>query len=619
VNRVWAGVSGTMLLVGVVALAAAAPAAKVPAAPAVPAAAQVGAGTLYDRYCLACHGVDGDGAGPAAPWLFPKPRDLVKAQYRWRSTGSGQPPTDDDLVRVIKEGAPGTSMPAFGGILSDAQIGELVVTVKAFAPKKFAKPGTAIKVPATPADLAALSPRGAELFVKAGCVQCHGAGGAGDGPSAATLKDEKGRLAPPHDLTTRPLKRGQRGALDVYLTLATGLDGANMPAFAGALPEADLWALTAHVEAIRWKGEWKPGARAIDPRGAEKVVPGLSIDAQGVPPESLPPAAASLSSQQCGRCHARQLREWQGSLHARTASPGTMGQLVNAKPAFVAGCQRCHMPLAEQLPGAAGFDADLRSEGVTCAGCHVRGWTRRGPPRAGDSRLLEDPSYPFVVDAAYERSDLCLPCHQLPPTELVEGRPLLDTYREWLEGPYMARGIQCQHCHMPERKHAWKGAHDAATVKQGVKLQATAQRAGGRVKVTVSIENVGAGHYLPTTPTPAGYLDVELLDASGKPVASWTQRIGRHLEYKEGWKQIEDTRIPPGGKLELAPVLEDAKKAARSVRFTLRWVPDDYYEGFYQRLLKGKLSDEARKLLEDALAQTRRSKFVVWKKEITLK
>src|SRR5436189_155020 len=86
--------------------ACAAPAHKPAPAPAAatPAPApQVGAGTLYDRYCVACHGVDGDGAGPAAPWLYPKPRDFVKAQYRWRSTGSGQPPADEDLARVIKE------------------------------------------------------------------------------------------------------------------------------------------------------------------------------------------------------------------------------------------------------------------------------------------------------------------------------------------------------------------------------------------------------------------------------------------------------------------------------------------------------------------------------------
>lgn len=30
----------------------------------------------YLRHCAACHGLDGDGAGPAARYLDPRPRDL---------------------------------------------------------------------------------------------------------------------------------------------------------------------------------------------------------------------------------------------------------------------------------------------------------------------------------------------------------------------------------------------------------------------------------------------------------------------------------------------------------------------------------------------------------------
>ena len=30
---------------------------------------------LYQRYCIGCHGPDGDGAGENAPWIDPKPRD----------------------------------------------------------------------------------------------------------------------------------------------------------------------------------------------------------------------------------------------------------------------------------------------------------------------------------------------------------------------------------------------------------------------------------------------------------------------------------------------------------------------------------------------------------------
>src|SRR4029077_14559082 len=135
-------------------------------------------------------------------------------------------------------------------------------------------------------------------------------------------------------------------------------------------------------------------------------------------------------------------------------------------------CQRCHAQLAEQLPGG---DVALRAEGVQCAGCHVRDWVRRGPPRIAPS-LLAAPDYPREELAIYERSDLCLACHQLPPGSGAAGKPLLNTYKEWLESPYLPRGIQCQHCHMPDREHTWRGVHDATTFRQGIALAASAQR-----------------------------------------------------------------------------------------------------------------------------------------------
>src|SRR5258708_28412090 len=95
-----------------------------------------------------------------------------------------------------------------------------------------------------------------------------------------------------------------------------------------------------------------------------------------------------------------------------------------------------------------------------------------------------------------------MPCHQLPPRTAVEGKPLLDTYREWLEGPYMRRGIQCQHCHMPNREHAWLGVHDRDTFRQAIRVDAMASRAHGKVTVLATLANIGAGHFVPTTAPP---------------------------------------------------------------------------------------------------------------------
>src|SRR5262245_34339429 len=37
---------------------------------------------LFDNHCAACHGEKGDGNGPAARFLYPKPRDFTEGKFR---------------------------------------------------------------------------------------------------------------------------------------------------------------------------------------------------------------------------------------------------------------------------------------------------------------------------------------------------------------------------------------------------------------------------------------------------------------------------------------------------------------------------------------------------------
>src|SRR5712691_3635072 len=87
---------------------------------------------IYEKKCLLCHGEKGDGNGPAAPLLDPKPRDFTKGKYKIRTSASGQPPADGDLFRIISDGMPGTSMPAWK-VLSEKDRWNLVAYVKSFA------------------------------------------------------------------------------------------------------------------------------------------------------------------------------------------------------------------------------------------------------------------------------------------------------------------------------------------------------------------------------------------------------------------------------------------------------------------------------------------------------
>ncbi len=573
----------------------------------------------YDRYCLACHGELGDGHGPAAPFTLAMPRAFTSGTYKWGGS-------DEELATTIRFGAPGTSMPGFDGVLTASEIDNVTRVLASFAPLT----PVHVRTVGAPPAAAAPSDRGKELWTTWGCNTCHGAAGRGDGAAALA--------APPYDLTALPLHRPRAtdDAVARRFAAATsierGIHGTAMPGYA-QLPEADLWALADHVVAINAHAKQPdrttldraqidadraaPLATGIWPgTGGDAQIWGVHLEPQGPPPASLAPAEASLSAEQCARCHAKQAREWRGSLHAAAGSPGLYAQLDHGQPDT---CRRCHAPLAEQMAGK-GYDPALRGEGITCASCHLRAWTRNGPPKISDS-LLAAPGYPAQQRAIYERGDFCMPCHQLPPRNAVEGKPLLDTYREWLEGPYMRRGIQCQHCHMPNREHQWLGVHDRATFRQGIKLTVTARHTDRGASVVAQLANVGAGHYLPTTPTPAVWLRIQLYTADGSAIAgaSGEQRIGRDIYFKDGWHQRADTRIPPGEKRTLVKAWQGGRsKDAAFARVTVEVHPDDFYEGFYVARLAEHPPEAIRAQYEQALARARASHYVAEQRDVAL-
>ena len=597
---------------------------------------------LYARLCSACHGLAGDGHGPAAPWLWPAPRNFTRGVYQWRSTSLDAPPVDGDLRAAIAWGAPGTSMPGFEGIVSPQQLDELVLVVKQFAPSRFQQIPKMIIAEPKPhrGDLA----RGQQVWLAMGCNTCHGDGGRGDGPAAASLRDDNGNSVASYDLTTQPLRRPRAPASDLtqalHDSIATGLAGTPMPGFSTRISDDDVWNVADFIDSIGFHGARNvrdatlTSSQAIAADEENTFDPGIAIAPQGTPPATLTPAQASLSERQCARCHAKQAREWQGSIHAQASSPGLLAQIMrspargDAKTAWlsqpdVASCQRCHAPLAEQLASnPALYDDALQAEGITCAGCHVRGFVRHGPPRIAPT-LLTLPSYPLVEDESYQRSDFCMPCHQLPARQAIAGRPLLNTYREWLEGPYMKRGVQCQHCHMPNREHTWKGVHDADTFRQGIDVHAQAYRgATGIVTVRATLTNIGAGHYLPTTTTPAVWLRVQLIDKDGLDIlgANREQRIGRKLVFDSGaWKQLEDTRVPPGESIALDVAWRDGRVAsAASAIVTVEVHPDDYYEGFYRSALASSLTAPQRARFEQALKRAQASYYVALRQTIAI-
>jgi mono/diheme cytochrome c family protein len=259
---------------------------------------------VFNRHCAACHGITGDGNGEAAPYLVPKPRDYRAGIYKFTSTPYGAKPHRSDLIRVIRKGAKGTSMPAFPW-LPDEDVQAVVDYVKVLSYRgeleadvtrtaeldydpdeeidnaEFTDSVTRIHdnweqaayqvvlpVTAQPKYSDETILAGRKAFLSKGCSKCHGEDGRGQTDwlssefiaALESLPEEKrekinydawGNVAPAADITARMLHGGRR-PIDVYRRIFTGINGTPMPAFSQALsqePET-LWHLVHYVASI---------------------------------------------------------------------------------------------------------------------------------------------------------------------------------------------------------------------------------------------------------------------------------------------------------------------------------------------------------------------------------
>ena len=85
---------------------------------------------LYMRHCSHCHGTSGDGAGPTAEYLYPRPRDYRNGLFKFTSTKSLMRPSRDDIHRILKNGIPGTYMPSFVPMLDPDQLSSVIEYVR---------------------------------------------------------------------------------------------------------------------------------------------------------------------------------------------------------------------------------------------------------------------------------------------------------------------------------------------------------------------------------------------------------------------------------------------------------------------------------------------------------
>lgn len=213
---------------------------------------------VYDRRCLGCHGVKGDGNGPAATFMYKvRPRDFTLGLFKFHLTPSGSMPTDGDLLRTITRGVRGTAMPTWHMLpekdrLAVIQYIKYVLAADRSDPSNpylyFTEepPKAPIFIDRPPAPSKALTARGREVWQQAKCWECHGDTGKGDGEKAPGLKDDFGYPIPPANLTTGQLKSGPL-VEDIFRTMTNGLRGTPMPSYEKPLPPEDRWALAYYI------------------------------------------------------------------------------------------------------------------------------------------------------------------------------------------------------------------------------------------------------------------------------------------------------------------------------------------------------------------------------------
>jgi mono/diheme cytochrome c family protein len=237
---------------------------------------------VYLKRCVQCHGVNGDGNGPVAASMYPRPRDYTRGIFKFTSTPYGTKPRREDLMAVLDRGVVGTSMPNFrllpkqeiqavvDYVIVLAQRGELeyqlAIEAEAseeldpeYVPEVVEVVGTRW-VDATHSLTQPLTPEpelteerialGRAAFLSKGCNKCHGDDGRGHTKDNIG-KDSWGFSTRAADLTSGMLHGGQE-PIDIYRRIMNGINGTPMPGFKSALesePET-IWNLVSYVLSV---------------------------------------------------------------------------------------------------------------------------------------------------------------------------------------------------------------------------------------------------------------------------------------------------------------------------------------------------------------------------------
>jgi predicted ferric reductase/mono/diheme cytochrome c family protein len=163
---------------------------------------------IFEANCTICHGVKSDGSGLEGAANF---NDLEFMHQKKPS----------ELFKAIRDGVEGTAMPAWGDVLSEIEIWNVLYYEWTFA--------------TSPEQVA----RGKELFALI-CATCHGAAGDGSGlPGAANFTDQA--------------FMSNEDPLKLFEAIHDGVAGKSMPPWGDRFSQNEIWALVSFLRTFAYE------------------------------------------------------------------------------------------------------------------------------------------------------------------------------------------------------------------------------------------------------------------------------------------------------------------------------------------------------------------------------
>ncbi|HTE05374.1 MAG TPA: cytochrome c [Planctomycetota bacterium] len=244
----------------------------------------------FVQFCSSCHGLEGDGYGRSAQHLRPPPRSFQQSTFKFTKVPSDKLPNDDAIITLVRHGLDGT--PMYKWAVSEERLHDIVQYIKSLSPEGSGwrdptnEIGAVVETAPDPwTDESAAIAAGEAAYHRNQCYGCHPAYVTaprlneirGVDPTTAygadltypKLKKDssyevlgyKVAILPP-DFTWQTM-RYSADARETYQTIASGIGGAGMPTWKGAMPDKDLWAIAHYVRHLTDTWKDKPGRAAF--------------------------------------------------------------------------------------------------------------------------------------------------------------------------------------------------------------------------------------------------------------------------------------------------------------------------------------------------------------------